>query len=77
MSAGNKINIRVTPSSQADPYLELYDPRGSRVLTIDDTGTGETESLEDYEALSDGMYGIRVGEFDFATMTYQILLTQS
>ncbi len=77
LSDGTNINIRVSPDNQADPYLELYDPQGTRVLTIDDTGTGETELLEGYEALTDGLYSIRVGEFDFATMNYQILLTQS
>ena len=76
MSVGQKINLRVTPNSQADPYLELYDPQGSRVLTIDNSGTGETEVLESYEALINGMFSIRVGEFDFAAMSYEILLTQ-
>ena len=75
LSVGNKINLRVTPNGQADPYLELYDPQGSRILTIDDSGTGETEVLENYEALLNGMYSIRVGEFDFAAMSYEILLT--
>ncbi len=77
LSEGSNISIRVIPDSQADPYLELYDPQGSRVLTIDNTNTGETELLEDYEALTGGLFSIRVGEFDFAAMSYQILLTRS
>lgn len=73
---GDLISLRVTPNNQSDPYLELYDPAGTRLQTIDNTGTNETELLEDFEADTTGLYSIRVGEFDFGEMTYQILLTK-
>ena len=76
LSDGDVFNIRVIPSSQSDPYLELYDPAGSRVSAIDDTGIGESETIEAYEALLDGLYAIRVGEFEYKPMSYQILLTE-
>ncbi len=76
LTSGETFSLRVTPNNQADPYLEIYDPNGSRLDAIDQTDTGETELIQDFEALSDGMYSIRVGEFDFARMSYEILLTK-
>jgi hypothetical protein len=76
-SDGESINMSVTPSGQGDPYLELYGPDGARLLTIENTGNGETETLENYSILANGMYAIRVGEFDFAEMSYQIALSKT
>jgi len=72
---GDSLSFSVTPQSASDPYIELYDPGGARILTIDNTGDGDTETLESYSLLESGMYGIRVAEFDFRTMPYQITLT--
>ena len=76
-SDGENINISVTPIGEADPYLEFYGSDGARLLTIDNTGSGETETLENYSILANGMYAIRVGEFDFAAMSYQITLSKT
>ena len=76
-SDGESVNMSVTPSGQGDPYLELYGPDAARLLTIDNTGSGETEPLENYSILANGMYAIRVGEFDFAEMSYQITLSKT
>jgi hypothetical protein len=76
-SDGDNINMSVTPIGETDPYLELYGSDGSWLLTIDNTGSGETETLENYSMLANGMYAIRVGEFDFAPMSYQITLNKT
>ncbi|UCC51496.1 MAG: hypothetical protein JSV68_20680 [Anaerolineaceae bacterium] len=76
-SDGDNIDMTVTPIGQTDPYLELYGSDATRLLTIDNTGSGEQETLENYSILANGMYAIRVGEFDFAEMSYRISLSKS
>ena len=73
---GESISFTITPDSTGDPYIELYDPDGARMLTIDDTGEGEPETLDSYTLLDPGIYAIRVAEFDFRPMSYQIRLTK-
>ena len=75
-SDGETISLRVSPKNQGDVYLELYGTNGSRLLTIDSYGSGKAEALENYSILATGMYGIRVGEFDFAAMSYDIVVYQ-
>ena len=75
--AGEEISFIVTPDSTSDPYIELYDPDGSMLLTIDDTSEGESERLESHTLTESGMYSIRVAEFDFRPMPYQISLSRS
>jgi hypothetical protein len=76
-SDSETINLRVTPYEDADAYVELYGPDGSRLLTLDDNDSGEAEILDNHSILATGMYGIRVGEFDFAAMSYQIILNKT
>jgi hypothetical protein len=71
---GDSLSFEVAPSGNGDPYVELYDPDGSRLLTIDENDGGEAESLDNYTLLDTGMYGIRVAEFDFEPMAYTIRL---
>ena len=70
------VSFTVSPDSSGDLYVELFGPKGTRLLTLDDNGEGEPESLENYHLLSDGLYGIRVGEFDFTAMDYQITISR-
>ena len=77
VQGGESVSFSITPESGKDPYIELYDPAGARMLTIDDTEGGEVESLDSYTLLDSGMYGIRVAEFEFLPMSYQIVLTKS
>jgi hypothetical protein len=76
-SDGDTIDMVVTPGSEEDPYVELYGPDGSRLQTIDNTGSGEAEQLNSYSILATGLYAIRVGEFDFLPMNYTIIVNQS
>lgn len=73
--SGQAVSFTITPGGSADPYIELYDPDGARLLTIDDTGEGEPESLESYTLLDGGLYGIRVAEFQFGEMDYQLSIS--
>ena len=72
---GQSLTFSVAPQDSGDPYIELYDPQGARILTVDNTGEGDAETLESYTLLDSGMYGIRVAEFDFRAMSYQIALS--
>ncbi len=74
---GETISLQVTPNGEADAYVELYGPDGSRLLTLDNGGSGEAEILENHSILATGMYSIRVGEFDFTEMSYQIVVSKS
>lgn len=74
--SGDSLSFEVTPNDNGDPYIELYDPNGSRLLTIDENDDGEAESLKNYPLLDGGMYGIRVAEFNFLPMEYQISLSR-
>jgi hypothetical protein len=74
--SGQSVSIDVMPADDGDPYLELYDPEGSRMLTIDDTGAGELEYLDNYTLLKTGLYGLRVAEFDFLPMSYQVTVSK-
>jgi hypothetical protein len=74
---GESLSFEVAPSGNGDPYVELYDPGGSRLLTIDENDEGEAESLNNYTLLDGGMYGIRVAEFDFQPMAYTLRLLPS
>ena len=75
-SDGETISMQVTPYDQGDAYVELYGPDGSRLLTIDDSDNGEAEILDNHSILATGMYGIRVGEFDYFAMSYQIVVNK-
>ena len=73
--SGQSVSIDVLPVGGGDPYLELVGPSGSRMLTIDDTGDGELEYLDNYTLLESGLYGLRVAEFDFQPMSYQVTVS--
>lgn len=74
---GDSITMQVRPSGNEDPYVELYGPDGALLQTVDDTGSGEAEELSNFSILASGMYAVRVGEFDFEPMSYQIVVDNS
>jgi hypothetical protein len=71
---GENFNLEVTPNGDVDAYVELYGPDAVRLLTLDEKEAGEPEYLTDHSILASGMYAIRVGEFDFEPMIYQIII---
>lgn len=73
---GELITISTTPLDSGDLFLELYGPGGNNLSGfVDDTIAGEPESLTDFTLPETGMYSIRVGEYDFLTSDYQILIS--
>jgi hypothetical protein len=76
-SDGDNIDLQITPDSDADAYVELYGPDAAQLRTIDDNGTGAAERLENYSILETGFYAVRVGEFDYGPMSYQIIINES
>ncbi len=74
---GETIRLQITPNGEADAYVELYGPDGARLMTLDDAGSGEAELLEDHSILESGLYAVRIGEFDFGAMTYQIVMDKT
>lgn len=70
--SGETVSFTITPDSNGDAAIGLYDPAGLRVMTIDDTGQGEAESLQNYAVTTGGLYSIRVAEFEYEAMDYQI-----
>jgi hypothetical protein len=73
-AAGETLTMQITPLDEMDAYVELYGPDAQLLETIDDGFGGDAELLEDYPLTESGMYGIRVGEFDFEPMTYEIVI---
>ena len=71
-SAGQRVSLLFTTNDARDLYVELYNPNGSRIETINQTGDSEDESLENYTLPNTGLYAIRVGELDFLDMRYTI-----
>ncbi len=74
---GDVISLEVNPiSTGVDPYLELFGPDGAKIMEIDDGDTDDPEALENYTLLTEGLYSLRVDEFDFSPMQYDIKLTR-
>jgi hypothetical protein len=73
---GDSVSFTIAPVGDGDPYIELYDPNAERILILDDYGAGEPESVENFPVLDSGLYSIRVGEFDFLPMDYQISVSK-
>lgn len=72
---GDVITINLNPMDDSDPFLELYGPDAERISeSIDDGTNGEGESLVDFELPATGLYSIRVGEWEFLPMTYELEL---
>ena len=74
--SGESVSFTIAPVGDGDPYIELFDPNAERILVLDDYGAGEPESLENFTVLDSGLYGIRVGDFDFLPMDYQISVSK-
>ena len=74
---GETISLQVTPDDLGDAYVELYGPDGSRLLTLDEADVGEAERLDNHNILATGMYAVRIGEFNFGPMSYQIVVNKT
>ena len=77
-SVGDQILITAVPDSSTDVFLELYGPNADLIsAAFISVGTeGVTEELE-FTLPEDGLYSIRVGEWDFAAGSYELTLTEN
>ena len=78
--AGTTISILITPLDNMDPFIRLYGPSGEAVedengrpIFIDNTGAGESEELT-FTLPETGMYAIQVGDYDFLSGEYTIIV---
>jgi hypothetical protein len=77
-ASGETITLSLTPFDSGDLFLEVYGPDGGNLTGFfDDTAAGETETLVDFDLPENGMYSIRMGEYDFLPSSYQITLNSS
>jgi len=72
--SGEYLTIFVVPSAGGDAYVEFYGPDGEILAIADENSLGEPEKIENYPLQQSGLYAVRVGEFYFNPMTYQITL---
>ena len=77
-SVGDQILITAVPDSNTDVFLELYGPNADRISApFISVGTeGVTEELE-FSLPENGLYSIRVGEWDFAAGSYELTLIEN
>lgn len=65
-NAGETVTITGVPGNGGDLFLKLYDANGENALGFVDEGiAGNSEIISDYILPTTGVYGIRVGEYDF------------
>ena len=73
---GDSVTIEITPNDASDLFLELYGIDAERLEDVDTGGSGDAETLS-YTLPADGLYAIRVGEFNFDLANYTLTLTKN
>ncbi len=75
---GDAISITAVPSNVSDVFIELYGPDGALISqAFYNTGeTGVAEQL-DIQLRDDGIYVIRVGEWNFEAGNYELSLVKN
>jgi hypothetical protein len=68
------IVIRVAPSSGLDIALELFDPTDEFLGAYDQTGIGQTETIEENDLPRTGLYTLRVSTADQTSGSYALVL---
>jgi hypothetical protein len=77
-SEGETVTITGVPGNGGDLFLELYAAAGENALGFVDEGiAGNSEIISDYTLPTTGVYGIRVGEYDFRGVNYQLTVISS
>ena len=71
--AGDDVTIVLDPSG-GDPYIDLYEPDGRNVESIDDGFPGETETLV-FTANVTGLHAVFVAEWEGALISYDLTMT--
>lgn len=76
--AGEIVNISVTPSDQSDLFFDLFGPDGDAVWEyVDETQRGGAEQLRDLQLPDTGLYGIHIGEIQYAASSFRVLVSRN
>lgn len=76
-NAGETMTITAVAGNGGDLFLELYNANAENALGFVDAGiSGNSEMISGYVLPTTGVYGIRVGEYDFRGVSYQLALTR-
>jgi hypothetical protein len=73
-SAGDTLTLNLDPDEMADPIIDLFEPGGVFLDDVDDGEVGDSESQQ-ITLSTTGMYIMRVWEYDFKVMTYNLSIT--
>ncbi len=77
-NAGESVTVTGSPSDGGDLFLELYDTEAENASGFIDAGiAGTPETISDYVLPTTGVYGIRIGEYSFLALNYQLTLTRN
>lgn len=77
VEAGDAITISVASRAGTDVVLTVLDPAGNRVIEQNDSGPGEIERIEAFEAQGSGGYRVVISEASAAETYYALLLLNS
>ncbi len=75
--AGDQITISVAAQSSADITLTILNDRGNRIHQQNNSGAGQIERIEAWQAPENGVYRLLIAEAAGATTYYALLLLNS
>lgn len=70
-SSGQQLTVTITPTLTGNPFLTLYGPDGTQLMTVDNPTTGQPETLT-YTLPATGFYAIRAADINLASDTYTL-----
>jgi hypothetical protein len=74
-SAGDVVDLTVSPLEEADLFLRLFDPSGKALFTFhDENPAGQAESFSGYRLPEAGLYSLLIGEEAFVGGAYEVVL---
>jgi hypothetical protein len=73
-ATGLAIVMKVAPSSDLDVALELFDPSGTRLESMDATGQGQTETIDIADLPATGLYTLQVSSAGQTSGDYALVL---
>jgi len=72
--SGRNLTVRVVPNAESDPVFYLYGPGAEYIEAIDNGFEGDEEIYQDVLQAT-GLHAIRIYEFNYSSMTYQLEIT--
>lgn len=75
---GEVVNVNLSPNDNSDLFFDLYGTEGEVLEEfVNDAGPGGAEQLMGFQLPATGMYGIRIGEFEFESASYTLLVARN